>query len=116
MIHKRIILKRSLFCGIFWLFGSLQYLVNPNTSKVLYFLPLIIGTIQCVLSFNYQNKTHSTILKVILIIQIVYYLVCLGYIIVVIADYNMKILGCLLSVCMLALTVSIIYTLWKYDK
>ncbi len=113
-MHKIIILKRSLFCGIIWLLGSLQYFMNSNTSNVFFLFPLIIGIIQCILSFNYYKK-YSIILKMILIIQTIYYLVWLGYVIMIITDFSIKIFGILLSICMLVITISTTYTIWKYN-
>lgn len=51
----------------------------------------------------------------ILIIQTIYYLVWLGYVIMIINDFSIKIFGILLSICMLVITISTTYTIWKYN-
>ena len=110
MIFQRI-LKRSFILGLIWILGSLQYIVTANNKNIYFLLFVccgIIGIIQCVLSCNY--KRYFKILKITLVIQALYYLICLYYTITTI-----NIMGCIIAIFLLIILTSTLYCLKNLD-
>lgn len=101
--------KRTLFCGIVWCIGSLQYLAKG--APAVFVLTLLLGAVECLLSVRYGEK-YKVPMAVMLSIQSLYYAACFFGALLV-PGLLSKLLGAALAAGMLAVTVSALYSLSK---
>lgn len=107
MKQKTEILKRSLLLGIVWALGSLQYI---QTLSAVFLLSLVLGIVECVCSINYRSKP-AWVLRVLLLIQGIYYLACIAYVFTMHAGALEKTIVIILAACMVLFIGSVWVTL-----